>query len=168
MCVSLIGIKSNTNFIKSMEAVSYESQLKPDIGEDGYYTFVTDDNFKVMQLTDVHIGAGFLSIKKDSMALNAVASMIQEEKPDLVVVSGDIAYPIPFQAGTFNNKNSARLLQLLWSSLVFTGHRHSVTTIRNPIPITQEKISVNFTQAANSAIAFYRQVPRMLTVSATT
>ena len=82
MCVSLIGIKSNTNFIKSMEAVSYESQLKPDIGEDGYYTFVTDDNFKVMQLTDVHIGAGFLSIKKDSMALNAVASMIQEEKPD--------------------------------------------------------------------------------------
>lgn len=117
MCVSLIGIKSNTNFIKSMEAVSYESQLKPDIGEDGYYTFVTDDNFKVMQLTDVHIGAGFLSIKKDSMALNAVASMIQEEKPDLVVVSGDIAYPIPFQAGTFNNKNSARLFATLMEQL---------------------------------------------------
>ena len=47
------------------------------------------------------------------MALNAVASMIQEEKPDLVVVSGDIAFPIPFQAGTFNNKNSARLFAQL-------------------------------------------------------
>ena len=55
MCVSLIGIKSNSNFIKSLEAVSYENQLKPEIAEDGYYTFVTDDNFKVMQLTDIHI-----------------------------------------------------------------------------------------------------------------
>ena len=117
MCVSLIGIKSNTNFIKTIEAVSYENQLKPEIAEDGYYTFVTDDHFKVMQLTDIHIGAGFLSIKKDNMALNAVASMIQEEKPDLVVVSGDIAFPIPFQAGTFNNKNSARLFATLMEQL---------------------------------------------------
>ena len=117
MAVSLIGIKSNTNFIKTMEPVSYENQLKPEIADDGYYTFVTDDNFKVMQLTDIHIGAGFLSIKKDSMALNAVSSMISEEKPDLVVVSGDIAYPIPFQAGTFNNKNSARLFANLMEQL---------------------------------------------------
>ena len=117
MCVSLIGIKSNTNFIQSLDAVSYENQLQPEIAEDGYYTFVTDDNFKVMQLTDIHIGAGFLSIKKDTMALNAVAAMIQAEKPDLVVVSGDIAFPIPFQAGTFNNKNSARLFAQLMEQL---------------------------------------------------
>lgn len=117
IAVSFIGIKSNENFIKTMNAVSYENQLKPEIADDGYYTFVTDDNLKVMQLTDIHIGAGFLSINKDSMALNAVASMIQEEKPDLVIVSGDIAYPVPFQAGTFNNKNSARLFAHLMEQL---------------------------------------------------
>ena len=70
-----------------------------------------------MQLTDIHIGAGFLSIKKDTMAINAVAAMVSEEKPDLVVVSGDIAFPIPFQAGTFNNKNSARLFAELMEQL---------------------------------------------------
>ena len=35
------------------------------------------------------------------MALNAVAAMVTAEKPDLVIVTGDIAYPVPFQAGTF-------------------------------------------------------------------
>lgn len=116
VAVSFVGIKSNQNFIKSLEPVNYESQLEP-VLEDGYYTFTTDNDFKIMQLTDIHIGAGFLSIKKDSMALNAVAAMVSEEKPDLVVVSGDIAYPIPFQAGTLNNKNSAKLFAELMEQL---------------------------------------------------
>lgn len=115
--ISFIGIKSNQNFIKTLSAVEYENQLEPAVADDGYYTFVTDDNIKVMQLTDVHIGAGFMSIKKDTMALNSVASMITAEKPDLVVVTGDIAYPVPFQAGTFNNKNSARLFAQLMEQL---------------------------------------------------
>ncbi len=115
--VSFVGIKSNQNFIKSVKTVEYENQLAPEIGNDGYYTFTTDNDFKIMQLTDVHIGGGFLSIKKDTMALNSVASMIAAEKPDLVVVTGDIAYPVPFQAGTFNNKNSAKLFAELMEQL---------------------------------------------------
>jgi 3',5'-cyclic AMP phosphodiesterase CpdA len=43
--------------------------------------------------------------------------MISEEKPDLVIVTGDIAYPVPFQAGTFNNKNSAMLFADLMEQL---------------------------------------------------
>ena len=115
--MNLVGIKSNENFISVLEPVKYENQLTPTLGDDGCYTFVTDGDFRVMQLTDVHIGGGFMSIKKDSMAINAVASMIAEEKPDLVVVSGDIAYPVPFQAGTFNNKNAAKLFADLMEEL---------------------------------------------------
>lgn len=117
VAVSFVGIKSNQNFIKSLKAVEYENQLAPHLADDGYYTFVTDDDFKVMQLSDIHIGAGFLSIKKDTMALNAVAAMITAEKPDLVIVTGDIAFPVPFQSGTFNNKNSARLFAELMEQL---------------------------------------------------
>ncbi|MGN0521111.1 MAG: hypothetical protein ACI4IQ_00590 [Eubacterium sp.] len=62
--ISAIGAKSNSNFIKSLEPVSYEEQLTPQLDEDGYYTFTTDEDFKVLQLSDVHIGGGFLSIKK--------------------------------------------------------------------------------------------------------
>lgn len=115
--VSAIGIKSNSNFIKTHQNVEYDEQLVPTLDDDGYYSFTTDREFKIMQLTDIHIGAGFLSIKKDTMALNAVAAMITAEKPDLVIVTGDIAYPIPFQAGTFNNKTSAQLFAELMEQL---------------------------------------------------
>lgn len=115
--VSLFGIKSNRDFISSINTVEYDNQLVPALDDNGYYTFVTDDTFKIMQLTDVHIGAGFLCTKKDTMALNAVAAMVAAEKPDLVIVTGDIAYPVPFQAGTMNNKNSARLFAELMEQL---------------------------------------------------
>ena len=106
--VNVVSYSSNRSFIKdSVQAVEYENQLVPEIAEDGYYIFVTDDEFKILQITDVHIGAGMMSVKKDNMALNAVAAMISAEKPDLVVVTGDVGYPVPFQAGTFNNKSSA-------------------------------------------------------------
>ncbi|MGN1421599.1 MAG: metallophosphoesterase [Eubacterium sp.] len=115
--VSAVGLKSNKSFISSIKAVEYDNQLKPFIDDDGYYTFVTDEDFSVMHLTDIHIGGGFLSIKKDNMALNSVAAMITAEKPDLVIVTGDITYPVPFQAGTFNNKLSARLFADLMEQL---------------------------------------------------
>ena len=106
--VNVVSYTSNRNFIKeSVKPVEYEEQLVPEIAEDGYYTFVTDKEFKIVQLTDVHIGGGFMSVKKDNMALNAVAAMLTEEKPDLVIVTGDVGYPVPFQSGTFNNKSSA-------------------------------------------------------------
>lgn len=105
---NMVSVKANKNFIEQINNVEYDNQLVPEIDNaTGYYTFTTDRDFKAMQLTDVHIGAGFMSTKKDSMAINAVAAMISEEKPDLVLVTGDIAYPVPFQAGTFNNKNGA-------------------------------------------------------------
>ena len=116
-CISMIGLKSNANFIQTIDTVSYDTQLTPTLDSDGRYTFTTDRDFKIVQLTDVHIGGGFMSIKKDSMALNAVAAMLSEEKPDLVVVTGDIAYPVPFQAGTFNNKSSAKLFADLMEKL---------------------------------------------------
>lgn len=116
--INLIAVKGSENLIDSIPAVEYENQLVPTIDEaDGYYTFTTDEDMKVMQLTDVHIGAGMLCSKKDSMAINAIAAMISEEKPDLVIVTGDIAYPVPFQAGTFNNKNGAKLFARLMEKL---------------------------------------------------
>ena len=116
-CVNAVGIKSNRNFISTIKPVEYSNQLVPVQDHDEYYNFITDDDFKVLQLTDVHIGGGFMSIKKDNMAINAVSAMISEEKPDLVIVTGDIAYPVPFQAGTFNNKNSAKLFADLMEQL---------------------------------------------------
>ncbi len=51
------------------------------------------------------------------MAINTVATMIRVEKPDFVVVTGDISYPVPFQAGTFNNKSGAKIFAELMETL---------------------------------------------------
>lgn len=89
-------------YIDSFEKVAMENQLLPQTDEQLGYYFTTDRDFKVMHLTDIHIGGGVLSAGKDKKAINAVAAMITAEKPDLVVVTGDIAFPVPW-AGTLNN-----------------------------------------------------------------
>ena len=115
--VTSITNKGNTEKVNTYTAVEYENQLVPEKDENGNWTFTTDRDFKVLQLTDIHIGAGWMCGKKDAMALNAVAAMITAEKPDLVVITGDTAYPVPFQAGTFNNLSSAKLFTTLMENL---------------------------------------------------
>lgn len=115
--ITKVGVNKNLENIKSFEKVEIENQLVPYKDENGYWTFTTDRDFKVVQLTDVHIGAGFMSHGKDLKALNAVAAMVTAEKPDLVVVTGDIAYPIPPQAGTDDNLASATMFASLMEQL---------------------------------------------------
>lgn len=115
-----VSTDSLNNFIASVGPVEYETQLVPTVDDMGNYTFQCENDeqeFRVMQLTDIHIGGGVGSAKKDLMALNAVATMIKTEKPDLVVVTGDIAYPIPFQSGSMNNKNCAETFAKLMEEL---------------------------------------------------
>lgn len=101
----------------STYALEIENQLSPEKDENGNWYFTTDEDFRVMHLTDIHIGGGFMSKKTDEMALNAVATMITKEQPDLVVVTGDIAFPVPFMAGTFNNYSAAKAFGNLMESL---------------------------------------------------
>ena len=105
----------------------------------GYYEFVAsseEDEFKVLHLTDVHIGAGAFSAQKDRWALEAVSTIVHRAKPDLVIVTGDMAYPVPFQAGTFNNKREAEMFAALMEKLgvywtiTFGNHDTEATTTR--------------------------------------
>lgn len=92
-------------YIDSFSPIEYESQLVPEYDENGVPYFVTDGDFKVMQLTDIHIAGGVLAQDEDKKALNAVAAMITAEKPDLVVVTGDISFAVPW-GGSINNKHA--------------------------------------------------------------
>lgn len=97
--------------------VQYENQLVPERDENGNWYFTTDGDFKVMHITDVHIGGGFLSKGYDEKALNAVAIMVTREKPDLLIVTGDVAFPVPYTAGTFNNYSGAKAFANLMETL---------------------------------------------------
>ena len=107
----------NSNIKTAKQFPSVETELKIEEKGNGVWNIFSDKELKVMQLTDIHLGGGWISVKKDIMALNAVAAMIKAENPDFVIVSGDIAFPVPYIAGTFNNKSGAKLLAELMESL---------------------------------------------------
>ena len=64
-------------------------------------------DYKILQLTDLHLGFGLFSHKKDKMALDAVTKIINRTSPDLIVFTGDIIFPFLPKAGTMNNKKQA-------------------------------------------------------------
>lgn len=103
-------------YIDSFAKVEIENQLEPQLDDEGVPYFVTDGDFKVMQLTDVHICGGILSVGKDKKAINAVAAMITAEKPDLVIVTGDISFAVPW-AGTLNNRFAHSMFKRLMENL---------------------------------------------------
>ncbi len=111
-----VVVNSNIKRAKSISP-SYVNELTFENPTDGVWNIISDNGLKVLQITDIHIGGGWMSMKKDRMALNAVAAIINAEKPDFVIASGDIAYPVPFQAGTFNNKSGAKIFAELMESL---------------------------------------------------
>ena len=43
----------------------------------------SDRDYKILQLTDLHLGFGIFSGKKDRLALAAVTELIRRTKPDL-------------------------------------------------------------------------------------
>lgn len=113
--VTVIGLNANINKSHSFPEVG--TDIKIEEKGNGVWNIYSDREIKVIQLSDTHFGGGWMSIKKDSMAMNAVAAIISAEKPDLVIITGDMAYPVPFQSGTFNNKSGAKLLAELMETL---------------------------------------------------
>ena len=114
--VNQIGEKQMNKYIDTFSAVEVEDALTP-VFEDGEYYFTTDRAFKVMQLTDVHLGGGFLSRNEDKMAINAIAAMVEAEKPDLIIVTGDVSFAVPYISGTINNAIAHRMFMRLMERL---------------------------------------------------
>lgn len=120
--VGCIGNSANVRHIKSLQAVAADDKVEPLSApvidkETGYWTFTCDREFKILQLTDVHIGGGFLSLGKDNKAIDAVYDMISYTKPDLVIITGDMAYPVPFSSGSFNNLTPTKIFAQLMEQM---------------------------------------------------
>jgi hypothetical protein len=141
LCIGLtvankISEVSMNEYIDSFGKVEYESQLKPQLDEHGNWYFTTDGDFKIMHITDTHIGGGCLSRGEDKKAFNAVAAMIAYEKPDLVIATGDISSAY-VTSGTFNNKYAhqyfSRFMENLgvYWTVTFGNHDAETTNFYN-------------------------------------
>lgn len=70
----------------------------------------SDKDFKILQLTDLHLGFGFLSKGRDRLAMDAVKTIIEKSKPDMIVLTGDSIFPFLPKSGTLNNRKQAKKL----------------------------------------------------------
>lgn len=100
-------------YIRSFEPVAYDAQLVPVYDESlGHYAIQTDRELKIMMLSDLHIGGGCWSFKKDKKTVYEVISMLQQERPDLVILGGDNTFAVPGPlyngGGTLDNAMAAR------------------------------------------------------------
>ncbi len=71
----------------------------------GVYTMTKADrsDFRILQLTDIHLGGSALSFDKDLKALQAIYALLEASRPDLVIVTGDLSYPVGLSSFSFNN-----------------------------------------------------------------
>jgi len=75
--------------------------------EDGHFIINTKhDELKVLQLTDLHIGGSLSTYRSDFNAFHAMYDVIRKSKPDLIIITGDLVYPIPVQSLTVDNRTA--------------------------------------------------------------
>ncbi|MBR6403087.1 MAG: metallophosphoesterase family protein [Eubacterium sp.] len=90
-------INSIPNIYDSKCTISYDD-------DSGIYTITKQDgDFKILQLTDIHLGGGVLSYDKDMKALEAVYELLDRTRPDFVIVTGDLVFPVGYASFSFNN-----------------------------------------------------------------
>ena len=76
--------------------------------ESGVYTITSDGDFKILHLTDIHLGNSLFSYRKDIKALQACYAEIAYTEPDLVIVTGDLCFPLGIMSMSFNNAAPVR------------------------------------------------------------
>ncbi len=90
-----------------INTVPYLNESDCDISYDaatGVYTLTKPEgDFRILQLTDIHLGGSALCYDKDLLALQAVYALLEATRPDLVVVTGDLSYPVGLSSFSFNN-----------------------------------------------------------------
>jgi len=70
----------------------------------GVYTIESgDEDFHILQLTDIHLGGSVISMSKDKAALDAIYTLVESEKPDLIIITGDCVFPLGVMSFSLNN-----------------------------------------------------------------
>lgn len=98
------GIWLTQPYINSVPNI-YDSDCKISYDDNtGIYSITkAEGDFKILQLTDIHLGGSTLSYDKDMMALMTVFDLLDETRPDFVIVTGDLTFPVGYASFSFNN-----------------------------------------------------------------
>ena len=91
-------------YINSLPVVEHRSDAVAYDEKSGVYTITAaGEDFKILHLTDIHLGGSLFSARQDLKALSACYTLIENTHPDLVLVTGDLSFPLGIMSMSFNN-----------------------------------------------------------------
>lgn len=92
-------------YINTVSPIEREADEISYNDENGVYTITTEkSDFKIMQLTDIHLGGSVFSLSKDLKALQAIEKLVNVANPDFIVVTGDLVFPMGIMSYSLNNR----------------------------------------------------------------
>lgn len=91
-------------YINSVPVVKHNEHHIDYNEQTGVYTITSaTDDFKILHLTDIHLGGSLYSYTKDIKALKACFAELEHTRPDLVIVTGDLCFPLGVMSLSLNN-----------------------------------------------------------------
>ena len=91
-------------YINSLPVVEHGVDRIDYNDETGVYTITSEqEEFKILHLTDIHLGGSLFSYRQDHKALAACYKLMENTHPDLVIVTGDLCFPLGIMSMSFNN-----------------------------------------------------------------
>lgn len=91
-------------YINSLPVVEHRADAIEYNEESGVYTITAaGEDFRILHLTDIHLGGSLFSARQDIKALSACYALIEYTHPDLVLVTGDLSFPLGIMSMSFNN-----------------------------------------------------------------
>ena len=91
-------------YINSLPVVEHRDNTIEYNEENGVYTITAaEEDFRILHLTDIHLGGSLFSARQDIKALSACYALIENTRPDLVIVTGDLSFPLGIMSMSFNN-----------------------------------------------------------------
>lgn len=107
LCFAVIaeGSDANKAYIDSLDysVFSHTSGFTYDSASGVYTLRSSNREFRILQLTDIHICGSISTVRTDRASFDACYDLIRRAEPDLIIVTGDISYTIPIQ--TFSRDN---------------------------------------------------------------
>jgi len=92
------------SYINSVTVVEHNTHKIEYNDKTGVYTITSStEDFKILHLTDIHIGGSLYSYSKDLKALKACYAEIEYTHPDFVIVTGDMCFPMGIMSMSLNN-----------------------------------------------------------------
>lgn len=121
-------------YINSLPVVEHNANIIEYDDETGIYTITAvEDDFKILHLTDIHLGGSIFSYSKDLKALTACYQLIEYTHPDFVIVTGDLCYPVGAMSMSFNNSAPVNQFSAFMRNLgipwAFTYGNHDTESI---------------------------------------